>query len=870
MGEYRCVLLATVLKVHNSIPFYPYCKRCYTKLVFDSKKKIWKCSQCSNRMKDVDVTYRFRLSMSVADRRGVADVCIFGQCLNNIFGSTADNFQKYLQHIEVSHPDIDANLLLQSAETNTITGNQFYFGFKVACKTGINIKGLDDLVVHHSEDHMPRSIVACQAIQPFQSSQHLTVIQYLKHWIHCLSKTTITDSCSAALCCCHNNHGIDDRKQSLRKSSTFICSGSSTESNSQRKLATNSLVLSYEESLQASNSQGIHSQPLTVSVDAIEHSRRESLQSLREFNESETVWEDGFHSCSSKNCAENLIDSFMHINNFTNHEDNKPVRQIEDNQSKIISSNSIRTCQQNSTSSVKSNESTTFPDDLPFSEDLELFLERVDARHAEGNIGSSSGSMNARELSLKVKIEDCAEHHSVANPAKSTETLQTPLGETLDNDVSEIREPNNLRNQTYLSELPFPEDFESFVQHLESKNEGETADSCKRSPLCTHGNVIDSSNEENLSKLQCRRDPNRSLKRQVANNLTHISAGIVHETLQTCRFSTPIQVPIRTGFRKNCKRRLQHQLKTDLPTDRPRRNSHCNTSNTEKEASHKKLLKHASCPQNSVLGDTTDRNLLELPSDLQVFNNSTFELFSSQSLISPISVNGNSKITLKKRTKSLSKDLMERRLQSNVIESQRKLSHKLDLLKSATKNSGLSHSNVCQTFDAKPDDHNTSTQQLFDSFSDVSSLVSPNLETKNQIQNLGKVFSPVNKLTRNFGNYPTEENQNVLTFQKFAEDLKDLGSIKNCDSTVTSGIIEPVSSVVTSYHSADLFSQSYSHHSCKVLESRQFSRTPDLFSSWSNDTSLMVSNDDHASQNNHDKFDGNLSMPLFSSFEDSG
>ncbi|KAJ7320024.1 hypothetical protein JRQ81_019535 [Phrynocephalus forsythii] len=89
----RHLLLGSVISVQNSNFVYPSCQNCFSKLRLDSKR--YSCFKCGSSGDTKEANYRYRLSLEVADTRGIFEVTVFGSCLDVYFGVTAKDLQRY-------------------------------------------------------------------------------------------------------------------------------------------------------------------------------------------------------------------------------------------------------------------------------------------------------------------------------------------------------------------------------------------------------------------------------------------------------------------------------------------------------------------------------------------------------------------------------------------------------------------------------------------------------------------------------------------------------------------------------------------------------------------------------------------------------
>ncbi|KFP58483.1 Nitric oxide-inducible gene protein [Cathartes aura] len=92
MNSVRRLLAASVISVQNSCFIYPACQKCFSRLILDSRR--FNCLKCGCTGEAKDASYRYRLSLKIADTNDLFDVTVFGSCLDPFFGVTAENLQR--------------------------------------------------------------------------------------------------------------------------------------------------------------------------------------------------------------------------------------------------------------------------------------------------------------------------------------------------------------------------------------------------------------------------------------------------------------------------------------------------------------------------------------------------------------------------------------------------------------------------------------------------------------------------------------------------------------------------------------------------------------------------------------------------------
>ncbi|NXP80080.1 DDIAS protein, partial [Ramphastos sulfuratus] len=129
MNSVRGLLAASVISIQDSCFVYPACQKCYSRLILDSRR--FNCLKCGCRGEAEDASYRYRLSLKIADTHDLFDITVFGSCLDPFFGVTAENLQRCIQDFNQlsgeTNPDASPGELVQAVETSFI-GKRFIFG----------------------------------------------------------------------------------------------------------------------------------------------------------------------------------------------------------------------------------------------------------------------------------------------------------------------------------------------------------------------------------------------------------------------------------------------------------------------------------------------------------------------------------------------------------------------------------------------------------------------------------------------------------------------------------------------------------------------------------------------------------------------
>ncbi|XP_012497252.1 PREDICTED: DNA damage-induced apoptosis suppressor protein [Propithecus coquereli] len=187
MNKRRKFLLASVLALQNSSFIYPSCRKCFSRVILVSKRS--NCPKCGSTGEAENTSYRYKLSLKVAESNKLFVITVFGSCLDTFFGLTATDLHKYLQNPDKipETPDNDTaqNLLRKAVET-CFVGQTFIFG--VTNFESQHGKGSDFSYLYACADHKReiKALVACQIILPDPSLTGFTVI----HYFHQLLQTS--------------------------------------------------------------------------------------------------------------------------------------------------------------------------------------------------------------------------------------------------------------------------------------------------------------------------------------------------------------------------------------------------------------------------------------------------------------------------------------------------------------------------------------------------------------------------------------------------------------------------------------------------------------------------------------------------------
>ncbi|XP_040584375.1 DNA damage-induced apoptosis suppressor protein isoform X1 [Mesocricetus auratus] len=186
MNRRRKFLLASVLALQNSSFIYPSCQKCFSRIILDSKR--FTCVRCGSTGEAESSSYRYRLSLKVAESSKLYVVTVFGSCLDTFFGLTATGLKRYLENSsEIPEPLESGRMqsLLTTAVENCFVGRSFVFG----------VTNFGDICGHDSDPSnflQPcckhkgevRTLTASQIVLPDPHITGFTVISYLNQLLH--------------------------------------------------------------------------------------------------------------------------------------------------------------------------------------------------------------------------------------------------------------------------------------------------------------------------------------------------------------------------------------------------------------------------------------------------------------------------------------------------------------------------------------------------------------------------------------------------------------------------------------------------------------------------------------------------------------
>ncbi|XP_062370142.1 DNA damage-induced apoptosis suppressor protein [Cinclus cinclus] len=194
MNSVQGLLAASVISIQNSCFVYPACQNCFSRLTLDSRR--FSCLKCGCTGEAKDASYRYRLSLKIADTNDLFDITVFGSCLDPFFGVTAGNLQRYIQDFnqlsEETNTESSTRALVQAVETCFI-GKRFLFGVKGCAREDEGHSAASNILQKCSRiNRSKRNLVACQIFPPNAAVTGFTVISYLD----CLLQSAEFRSCN--------------------------------------------------------------------------------------------------------------------------------------------------------------------------------------------------------------------------------------------------------------------------------------------------------------------------------------------------------------------------------------------------------------------------------------------------------------------------------------------------------------------------------------------------------------------------------------------------------------------------------------------------------------------------------------------------
>ncbi|XP_074996296.1 DNA damage-induced apoptosis suppressor protein isoform X1 [Calonectris borealis] len=207
MSSVRGLLAASVISVQNSCFIYPACQKCFSRLILDSRR--FNCLKCGCTGEAKDASYRYRLSLKIADTNDLFDVTVFGSCLDPFFGVTAENLQRCIQDFNQlsgeTNTDASPGVLVQAVETCFI-GKRFIFGVKACAREDGGHSAASSILQNCSRiNRSTKNLTACQIFLPNAAVTGFTVISYFHRLLQlakfrsCKNSSYLPDAPSAPI-----------------------------------------------------------------------------------------------------------------------------------------------------------------------------------------------------------------------------------------------------------------------------------------------------------------------------------------------------------------------------------------------------------------------------------------------------------------------------------------------------------------------------------------------------------------------------------------------------------------------------------------------------------------------------------------------
>ncbi|XP_069060042.1 DNA damage-induced apoptosis suppressor protein [Pleurodeles waltl] len=177
MNGRRRFLYASVISVQDSPFLYPACPNCFSRL--DQVCQRYTCHKCGCTTEAKNAHYRYKLSLRVTDENELFKIVVFGSCLDEYFGITADELQRYVQALrcdsEEQERDAAQTLLLQAIEF-CFVGKNFIFGVKSSESKAEQLSYSHNSLLNLNRHE--KDLVACQILLPNVDDVGCTVFSF--------------------------------------------------------------------------------------------------------------------------------------------------------------------------------------------------------------------------------------------------------------------------------------------------------------------------------------------------------------------------------------------------------------------------------------------------------------------------------------------------------------------------------------------------------------------------------------------------------------------------------------------------------------------------------------------------------------------
>lgn len=182
MSSARRLLAASVISIQNSCFIYPACQSCLSRLILDSRR--FNCLKCGCTGEAEEASYRYRLSLKIADTNDLFDITVFGSCLDPFFGVTAGNLQRCIQDFNQlsgeTNKAASPGVLVHAVETCFI-GKRFIFGVKGYGSEDQACSAASSILQNCSRiNRGTKNLIACQIFLPNAAITGFTVISYFR------------------------------------------------------------------------------------------------------------------------------------------------------------------------------------------------------------------------------------------------------------------------------------------------------------------------------------------------------------------------------------------------------------------------------------------------------------------------------------------------------------------------------------------------------------------------------------------------------------------------------------------------------------------------------------------------------------------
>ncbi|KAK6172329.1 hypothetical protein SNE40_016012 [Patella caerulea] len=252
----RVLIHATVTGIRDNEILYPSCTQCYSKMQQEEYEKDWFCFKCDIFCDEIKVSWRYRLSLTVADQNCLTEITLFGKTLEPYFGTTANKFHRILERLD--EDNLLEETMLMSALEDTFLGQSFHFGIKsnarlnelqkfhsvsspISVSTISKIKHGDEASQQFKSD-----LVAVQIISPANVSFNCNTVLYnLYKYTDIYSENTETGRESLSSL---------EEKIDMTNCSYLPCNITDLTINSPNKCPENSIEFSYDKSVQSTKS----------------------------------------------------------------------------------------------------------------------------------------------------------------------------------------------------------------------------------------------------------------------------------------------------------------------------------------------------------------------------------------------------------------------------------------------------------------------------------------------------------------------------------------------------------------------------------------------------------------------------------------